>query len=467
MSARDRSSETGQRYVPFPADNLELASAPEEDDVDHRGDTPSWLPGTGGVGTGADPPDLDASGDEQDESGPVYAGGPDDSDAPGFSDLPMRGGGQAARQNGDATAEAPPDFGDAYAPGFGGGRGEPSAFGDAPGYTGGQAESSAFGDAPAFGGPPGGPGGGYASYGPAQGGEAFGSPGPTPPFTGAADDPSQGYAEAQPHGFGERQGAYAGPVTGEFRGDYERGYSGSPGGPDPGYGGAQGAFGGATNPGWGAGQARAPGEAGGRPTGDYGAAQDAGMPGAGGPPVGAMYGDQGYQENGSQPLDQHAGYSYSSQYRPVEPPKARVTASLRSVKRRSLGSGKRQDQQGRQALLTVSRIEPWSVMKFSFVISLVAFIVFFVAVAVLYAALSGLGVFSALQHSVENITSSQGSSGFNLMTYLSASRVLGYTGLLGAINVVLITALCTVSSVLYNLSANLAGGVEITLKESD
>ncbi|MGH3158259.1 MAG: DUF3566 domain-containing protein [Streptosporangiaceae bacterium] len=140
---------------------------------------------------------------------------------------------------------------------------------------------------------------------------------------------------------------------------------------------------------------------------------------------------------------------------------------MRTVRRPKFGSRKRDERPGRQAQLTVGRIEPWSVMKFSFVISLVAFIVLFVAVAVLYAALSGLGVFSALQHSVSNITSSQGSNGFNLMTYLSASRVLGYTGLLGAINVVLITALCTVGSVLYNITANLAGGVEITLKESD
>jgi hypothetical protein len=106
-------------------------------------------------------------------------------------------------------------------------------------------------------------------------------------------------------------------------------------------------------------------------------------------------------------------------------------------------------------------------MKFSFVISMVAFIILFVAVAVLYGVLSGLGVFSALQRTIQSITSSQGSSGFNLGNYLSASRVLAYTGMLGAINVVLITAMSTVGSVLYNISADLAGGVEVTLKETD
>jgi hypothetical protein len=143
-----------------------------------------------------------------------------------------------------------------------------------------------------------------------------------------------------------------------------------------------------------------------------------------------------------------------------------MSASLRAV-RRAKGKSSKRNRPGRQAQLTVARVEPWSVMKFSFVISLVAFIVLFVAVAVLYGVLSGLGVFSALQRTIQSITSSQSSSGFNLATYLSASRVLGYTGLLGAINVVLITAGSTVGSVLYNITADLAGGVEITLKETD
>src|SRR3989442_1354957 len=54
--------------------------------------------------------------------------------------------------------------------------------------------------------------------------------------------------------------------------------------------------------------------------------------------------------------------------------------------------GKRKDKR-RQAQLTLARVEPWSVMKFSFVVSVVAFIVLFVAVALLYMVLSSLGVF--------------------------------------------------------------------------
>jgi hypothetical protein len=106
-------------------------------------------------------------------------------------------------------------------------------------------------------------------------------------------------------------------------------------------------------------------------------------------------------------------------------------------------------------------------MKFSFLMSLVAWVVLFVAVALLYYALSGLGVFAALQRTLESVTSSQQSAGFNLATWTSASRVLGYTMLLGAVNIILITALSTIGAVIYNLVTHLGGGVEVTLKETD
>ncbi|HEX5303979.1 MAG TPA: DUF3566 domain-containing protein [Streptosporangiaceae bacterium] len=121
----------------------------------------------------------------------------------------------------------------------------------------------------------------------------------------------------------------------------------------------------------------------------------------------------------------------------------------------------------RQAHLTISRIEPWSVMKFSFVVSLVAFVILFVAVSVLYGALSGLGVFDSIQKAVNSVTSSQGSAGVNAKAWFSASRVLGYTALLGSLNIVLITAMSTIGSVVYNLTSRLVGGVEVTLRETE
>ena len=121
----------------------------------------------------------------------------------------------------------------------------------------------------------------------------------------------------------------------------------------------------------------------------------------------------------------------------------------------------------RQAHLTVARVEPWSVMKFSFVVSLVAFVILFVAVSVLYGTLSALGVFTSLQHVVASVTSSQDSNGVNAAKWFTASRILSYTALLGALNIVLITAMATIGAVIYNLTSRLIGGVEVTLRETE
>jgi hypothetical protein len=151
----------------------------------------------------------------------------------------------------------------------------------------------------------------------------------------------------------------------------------------------------------------------------------------------------------------------------VNPPKAQADqggVAAPGARARPKGSARRS---ARQAHLTIARVEPWSVMKFSFVVSLVAFVILFVAVSVIYGTLSALGVFTSLQHVVQSVTSSQDSSGVNAAKWFTESRVLGYTALLGALNIVLITAMCTIGAVVYNLTSRLIGGVEVTLRETE
>ncbi|WP_309237158.1 DUF3566 domain-containing protein [Actinomadura sp. BRA 177] len=123
----------------------------------------------------------------------------------------------------------------------------------------------------------------------------------------------------------------------------------------------------------------------------------------------------------------------------------------------------------RKAQLQLARLEPWSVMKFSFVMSLVCFVVLLVAVIVLYVILSGLGVFDAISDTINSLTREQGETtgSVDAGNWFSFFRVFGYTVLVGALNVMLITALSTVGSVIYNLAADLVGGVEVTLKEAE
>jgi len=106
-------------------------------------------------------------------------------------------------------------------------------------------------------------------------------------------------------------------------------------------------------------------------------------------------------------------------------------------------------------------------MKFSFLISLIAFVVLVVGVSALYFALSRLGVFSSIEHTIGLVTTSKSRPGSDASNWFKASRVIGYTMLVGAVNVFLITALATIGAVLYNLVTLLTGGVEVTLRESD
>ena len=131
-------------------------------------------------------------------------------------------------------------------------------------------------------------------------------------------------------------------------------------------------------------------------------------------------------------------------------------------------SGVRQDGlAARDAQLVLSRIEPWSVMKFSFLASLVGFVILVIAVAVLYFFFSALGVFHSIEQTIHLVTESGGNGGSNAASWFSLGTVMGYTMLAGAIDVVLITALSTVASVIYNAVSHLSGGIEITLQEAD
>jgi len=119
----------------------------------------------------------------------------------------------------------------------------------------------------------------------------------------------------------------------------------------------------------------------------------------------------------------------------------------------------------RSAFLTVTRVDPWSMMKLSFLVSVALGIVVVVAVFVLWQVLDGMGVFDSVGRIVDQVTRGEGGGGIQILDYVGLQRVLTYTALLSLINVVLITALATLGAFLYNASARLVGGLQVTLAE--
>jgi hypothetical protein len=122
----------------------------------------------------------------------------------------------------------------------------------------------------------------------------------------------------------------------------------------------------------------------------------------------------------------------------------------------------------RKARLRVARVDPWSVMKVSFVLSIAMGIVTIVGTAVIWNVLNALGVFSSLNKTVGDLTSSgtgTSTSSFNLASFLSFGHVEGYMMIIALVDVVLATALATLGAYLYNLAAGFVGGFEVTLAE--
>ncbi|MDG4774080.1 DUF3566 domain-containing protein [Solwaraspora sp. WMMD792] len=119
----------------------------------------------------------------------------------------------------------------------------------------------------------------------------------------------------------------------------------------------------------------------------------------------------------------------------------------------------------RRARLNLKRIDPWSVMKFSFAVSLVLFIVVIVATSVLYLALDAMGVFQSVNASLGDLIGTGAGDGPSLR--ITAQGVIGTAALFGLINVVLYTALATLGAFIYNVCADLVGGIELTLAERD
>ena len=118
---------------------------------------------------------------------------------------------------------------------------------------------------------------------------------------------------------------------------------------------------------------------------------------------------------------------------------------------------------GRRVRLTVARVDPWSVMKISFLVSVAIGIAFVVMVAVLWLILDGMGVFSSLNRTIADI---QGTNNdFNLMDYIALPRVMSLSVVIGVIDVILLTALSTLGAFLYNVCSSLVGGVQLTLSD--
>jgi hypothetical protein len=123
----------------------------------------------------------------------------------------------------------------------------------------------------------------------------------------------------------------------------------------------------------------------------------------------------------------------------------------------------------RRARLTIRRVDPWSVLKFTLLFSLCLLVVGIVAVASLYYALDRLAVFDSINEMIRDLTAEgtgETATG-GLEIYFRAKTIIGGAAILGLLNTIIMTALATLCAFLYNLVADIVGGIEVVLGEHD
>ena len=151
-----------------------------------------------------------------------------------------------------------------------------------------------------------------------------------------------------------------------------------------------------------------------------------------------------------------AGQRKSADARPDEP----MTASVRSEGRIQVSS---RPVGPVRASMQIRRVDPWSTLKVSAVLSVALFFVWMIAVAFLYLVLGGMGVWSKLNSNVGDLLNNTSGSA----ELVSSGTIFGGAILIGLVNIVLLTAAATIGAFIYNLTTDLIGGVEVTLADRD
>lgn len=117
----------------------------------------------------------------------------------------------------------------------------------------------------------------------------------------------------------------------------------------------------------------------------------------------------------------------------------------------------------RRVRLTLSRVDPWSVMKIAFLLSVAVGIAMVVVVAMLWIVLQGMGVWDNINQLLRTLETS--GKTFDIMDYVGFGRVVSLSVVIAVVDVLLMTALATLGAFLYNICSSLVGGVQMTLSD--
>ncbi|MBV7432366.1 DUF3566 domain-containing protein [Dermabacteraceae bacterium P13115] len=116
----------------------------------------------------------------------------------------------------------------------------------------------------------------------------------------------------------------------------------------------------------------------------------------------------------------------------------------------------------RQVHLTLSRFDPWSVMKLSFLCAVALGVATVFATVLLWTMVDAIGLWDRVQKVGMEMN---GGKPVPILEYFQLGKIMSFSILLAVMNTVIVTALCTLASFVYNLIASLIGGLRVTFTD--
>ena len=116
----------------------------------------------------------------------------------------------------------------------------------------------------------------------------------------------------------------------------------------------------------------------------------------------------------------------------------------------------------RRVRMSITHVDPWSVMKLAFLLSVAIGIMTVVAAALVWSVLDSMEVFGKISELLEELRVPKL---LELMQFVEFDSVLSISVLISVLNIVLMTALSAIMALLYNITAALVGGVHITMMD--
>jgi uncharacterized membrane protein len=138
----------------------------------------------------------------------------------------------------------------------------------------------------------------------------------------------------------------------------------------------------------------------------------------------------------------------------VVPPAPPAEPRSRTSRKRT----ERSPNRSRRARVVLRKVEPWSVLKISFLFYLCVMVVIIGAMMILYAILGAIGALDSLTRLIRDLFADQS---FEIHGGWLFTRGLS----IGLVLVVLWTLINVFIVFLYNLLSDIVGGIEVTLSE--